>query len=57
MSRKRLDAKLKEQIGRRKPTHLHAVIVEAPAEERIVDEGRILEVPVVLMDIVQVADA
>src|SRR6202008_2159454 len=52
-----LGAQLEEQLRRRDPAHLHAVVVEPPAEERLVGQRRILEVPGVLVDLVLVADA
>ena len=53
----RLGAELDEQVGRRDPAQLHAVVVEPPAEERAVGERRVDEVPGVLVDLVLVADA
>src|SRR3954469_23376709 len=45
------------QPGRREPFHLHRVIVEPAAEERLVRERRVLEVPRMLVNLVLVADA
>src|SRR5205823_3458913 len=47
---------LEEQLGRGDPAQLHAVVVEAAAEERLVRERRVLEVPGVRVDLILVAD-
>src|SRR5207249_1898612 len=47
---------LEEQVGRGDPAQLHAVVVEAAAEERLVHERRVLEVPSVRVDLILVAD-
>src|SRR6185503_18334755 len=52
-----LGSELDEKIGRRQPAKLHAIVVEPPAEERLVRERRVLEVPGVLVDLVLVADS
>jgi hypothetical protein len=51
-----LAAKLDEEVRRRYPAQLHAVVVQPPAEEGFVRERRILEVPGVLVELVLVAD-
>src|SRR6185436_6087584 len=51
-----LAAQLDQQVGRRHPFHLHAVVVPAAAEKRLVGQRRVLEIPGVLMDRVLVAD-
>src|SRR2546427_13081257 len=51
-----LGSELDEQIGRRHPAQLHTIVVEAAAEERLVRERRVLEVPGVLVDLILVAD-
>ena len=51
-----LGAELEEQVGGRHPFDLHAVLRELASEKRLIGERRILEVPCVLMLLVQVAD-
>src|SRR5262249_49344272 len=48
---------LDEEVGRRYPLELHSIVQEPAAEERLVRQWRILEIPRMLMDLVQVADA
>ena len=50
-------AELEEQIGRREPFHLHAVLLELSAEERLVGERLIDEVPRVRVHFVEIAEA
>ena len=50
-------AEFEEQVGRREPLHLHAVLRELPAEEGLVRERLVDEVPGVRVDLVEVADA
>src|SRR4051812_40913256 len=50
-------AKLDQEIGRRDPFHLHRIVVETPAEERLVRKRRVLEIPRVLVDAVLITDA
>ena len=52
-----LGAELEEQVGRRKPLELQAVLSALPAEERLVHERLIDEVPGMRVDFVQVAEA
>ncbi len=49
-------AELEELLGRRYPTHLQAVVVPPSAEEGLVGERRILEIPRMLMDLVVITD-
>src|SRR6185503_8590240 len=51
-----LAAEFDEEIGRRDPFQLHAVVVPAAAEKRLVRERRVLEIPGVLVDRVLIAD-
>ena len=52
-----LGAELEERVGRRDPLQLQAVARVLAAEERLVRQRRVDEVPDVLMLLVQVADA
>jgi len=51
-----LGAQLDEGLGRRDPFQLYAVLCELTAEERLVRERRVDEVPDVLMLLVEIAD-
>ena len=50
-------AELEEQVGRREPLHLQAVLPELSPEERLVRERLVDEIPGVRVHLVQVADA
>ena len=50
-------AELDEQVRRREPLHLQAVLRELAAEERLVDERLIDEVPGVRVHFVEIAEA
>ena len=50
-------AELDERVGGRHPFHLQAVVLVLAAEERLVDERRVVEVPDVLVLVVEIADA
>ena len=52
-----LGAELDEQVGRRDPLELHAVLRALVAEEGLVDERLVREVPGVRVHFVQVAEA
>ena len=52
-----LGAELDELVGRRDPFQLHAVVAVLAAEERLVGERRVDEIPDVLVLLVQVAEA
>src|SRR4030095_15452796 len=50
-------AELDEKVGRRDPFHLPPVVLVLAAEESLVDERRVVEIPCVLVDVVEIADA
>ena len=52
-----LGTKLDEQVSRRNPLELHAVLRALVAEECLVDERLVREIPGVSMDFVQVTEA
>src|SRR4029079_15645610 len=52
-----LGAQFDEEVGRRDPFQLQAVVLPPAAEECLVRERCVLEIPCVLMDLVLVADA
>src|SRR5687768_6378699 len=52
-----LGAELDQEIARRDPPQLHAVIVQTSAEKRLVGKRCVLEVPRMLVDLVLIADA
>src|SRR6185503_7690594 len=54
---RKLGAELDQEIGRGDPLGLHAVVIEPTAEERLVGKRGVLEVPGVLVDLIQIADA
>src|ERR1051325_7842476 len=49
-------AKYDKGIGRRYPTYLDTVVAELPAEESLVSEGGIDEIPVMRMLLVKIDD-
>ena len=53
----RLRSEFDEHIRRRQPAQLRTVLPELPAQERLIDQRLIDEVPIVRMDLVQIADA
>src|SRR5690242_19313946 len=50
------EAEVEIQVGRCDPLHLHAVVGELVAEERLHDERRVGEIPGVRVQLVLVAD-
>ena len=50
-------AELDEQVGGREPLHLHAVLRELAAEEGLIDERLVDEVPGVRVHLVEIAEA
>src|SRR5437660_933555 len=52
-----LGAELDQEIRWRNPFQLHPVVVQPAAEERLIRQRRILEIPGVLVDLVLVGDA
>src|SRR5690348_16970878 len=50
-------AELEEGVGGREPLHLHTVLRELAAEERLIDERLIDEVPRVRVNFVEIAEA
>ena len=50
-------AELDEKVGRRDPFHLQPVVLVLAAEERLIDERRVVEIPRVLVHVIEIPDA